>query len=509
MPNVPMTGAEYLESLKDGREIWLYGERVKDVAAHPAFRNTARMIARLYDALHDPAQKEVLTSPTGDGGFTHKFYLMPKTWQEQLAARDAIAAWARLSYGWLGRSPDYKAAVMAALQPNAAFYGKYQQNALAWAKKVQDRTLFVNHAIVHPPMDRDRPPEKRAESCVHVVKETDKGIVVRGAKIVATSAALAHCTIVAHQGVMQVQDPRYACAFMVPMGTPGVKVICRGSYEQSAAVMGSPFDYPLASRMDENDAICIFDDALIPWEDVLISGDTAAANCFSSASGMLPRALLHGCTRLAVKLDFTCGLMVKALEAGGTHDFRGQQARAGELIGYRNLVWSLTEAMARNAAPWVGGTVLPNAETASAYQALASVICPRIRTLIFESVGSGLIYVTSHAKDFQVPELKPLLEKYVRGSCGYTAEQKMKVMKLLWDSVGSEFGGRSELYEMNYLGAPEATKVMALELANTTGALSRMKALADKCMADYDLDGWIAKDLVDPSDVSFHSRRYR
>src|SRR5262245_49025145 len=122
MPNVPLTGAEYLESLKDGREIWIYGERVKNVAAHPAFRNTARMIARLYDALHDPAQKEVLTSPTGDGGFTHKFYLMPKTWEEQLAARDAVAAWARLGYGSLGRSPDYKAAVMAALEPNAAFY---------------------------------------------------------------------------------------------------------------------------------------------------------------------------------------------------------------------------------------------------------------------------------------------------------------------------------------------------------------------------------------------------
>jgi 4-hydroxyphenylacetate 3-monooxygenase len=509
MPNVPMTGAEYLKSLEDGREVWIYGERVKNVAAHPAFRNTARMIARLYDSLHDPAQKEVLTSPTGDGGFTHKFYLMPKNGQEQLAARDAIAAWARLGYGGLGRSPDYKAAVMASLEPNAAFYGKYQPNALAWAKKVRERTLFVNHAIVHPPMDRDRPLEKRAESCVHVVKETDKGIVVRGAKIVATSAAIANCTIVAHQGLMPVQDPRYACAFMVPMGTPGVKVICRGSYEQTAAVMGSPFDYPLSSRMDENDAIFVFDDALIPWEDVLINGDVSAANRFTSTSGMLPRAMMHGCTRLAVKLDFICGLLVKAMEAGGTYDFRGQQARAGELIGYRNLLWSLSDTMARNATPWVNGTVLPNLEAGSAYQALASSIYPRVTALINECVGSGLIYVTSHARDFQVPELKPHLEKYVRGSAGYTAEQKMKVMKLLWDSVGTELGGRNELYEMNYAGAPEATKVMALELAISTGALSRMKLLVDKCMAEYDLDGWTAKDLVDPTDVSFHSKRYR
>src|SRR6516162_7399611 len=92
-PTRPMTGAEYLESLRDGREIWLYGERVKDVTTHPAFRNTARMIARLYDALHDPKYKDVLTceTDTGNGGYTHKYFRTSKSWEEQLAARDAIA----------------------------------------------------------------------------------------------------------------------------------------------------------------------------------------------------------------------------------------------------------------------------------------------------------------------------------------------------------------------------------------------------------------------------------
>src|SRR5438309_8628410 len=99
----PMTGAEYLESLRDGREIWLYGERVKDVTTHPGFRNTARMIARLYDALHDPARKDVLTigTDTGSSGFTHRFYRATKNAEELVAARDAIAEWARVSYGWI------------------------------------------------------------------------------------------------------------------------------------------------------------------------------------------------------------------------------------------------------------------------------------------------------------------------------------------------------------------------------------------------------------------------
>ncbi len=154
----PMTGKEYLESLRDGREIWIYGERVKDVTTHPGFRNTARMIARLYDALHNPALQDVLTTETdtGSGGRTHRYFRAPKSWEEQLAARDAIAAWARLTYGWLGRSPDYKASFLATLGANAEFYQPYEANARAWYKKAQERVLYLNHAIIHPPVDRVR-----------------------------------------------------------------------------------------------------------------------------------------------------------------------------------------------------------------------------------------------------------------------------------------------------------------------------------------------------------------
>jgi aromatic ring hydroxylase len=116
------------------------------------------------------------------------------SWEEQLAARDAIAAWARLTYGWLGRAPDYKASFLGTLGANAAFYAPYDANARAWYKKAQEQVLFLNHAIIHPPVDRDRAVHERAEVCVHAVKETDAGIYVSGAKIVATGAALTHAT---------------------------------------------------------------------------------------------------------------------------------------------------------------------------------------------------------------------------------------------------------------------------------------------------------------------------
>src|SRR5213078_1474653 len=105
--------------------------------------------------------------------------------------------------------------------------------------------------------------------------------------------------------------------FMVSMNTPGVKLISRASYENAAAVMGTPFDYPLSSRLDENDAIFVLDNAFIPWEDVFVCGDIERANNFFPKTGFLPRALLQGCTRLAIKLEFIAGLVLKAVEATG------------------------------------------------------------------------------------------------------------------------------------------------------------------------------------------------
>src|SRR3982750_1976559 len=324
----PQNGAEYLDSLRDDRVVYLYGERVKDVTTHLAFRNTSRMVARLYDALHDPKRKDKLTVPTdtGNGGITHPFFKAPKTADDLIASRNAIAEWARITYGWMGRSPDYKAAFLATLGANSDFYAPYQENAKRWYKFSQERVPFVNHAIIHPPVDRDRPPNEVSDVCVHVEKETDAGIIVSGAKVVATGSVLTNYTFIAHHGLIPVQDKKFAVVFMVPTNAPGVKFICRTSYEMTSTAMGSPFDYPLSSRIDENDAVFIMDKVLVPWENVFVYGDVDKANNFFPRTGFLPRALLHGCTRLAVKLDFIAGLLLKAVEATGSKDFRGVQA---------------------------------------------------------------------------------------------------------------------------------------------------------------------------------------
>jgi len=135
------TGKEYLESLNDDREVWINGRRVKDVANHPAFRNSARMIARLYDALHDPEKTELLTIPidNGSGMRTHRFFQAPRSIEEQVAARDAIVEWARMTYGWMGRTPDYKAAWFGTLGIDKEIYHDFQAQADRWYRVVRER----------------------------------------------------------------------------------------------------------------------------------------------------------------------------------------------------------------------------------------------------------------------------------------------------------------------------------------------------------------------------------
>ncbi|MEE2032793.1 4-hydroxyphenylacetate 3-hydroxylase family protein [Rhodococcus chondri] len=499
----PMTGDEYIASIDDGREIYLHGERVKDFTNHPAFRNSIRMTARLYDGMHTGEHVDTLTCPTdtGNGGVTMPFFRTPKSSADLIADRDAIATWARMTYGWMGRSPDYKASFLGTLGANDEFYSPFQENAKRWYRESQEKVLYWNHAIINPPVDRQLPPDEVGDVFMKVEKETDAGLIVSGAKVVATGSAITNYNFIAHYG-LPIKKKEYALICTVPMDAPGIKLISRASYSQNAAIVGSPFDYPLSSRMDENDAIFIFDKVLVPWENVFMYGDVEKINNFLPGSGFLQRFTLQGCTRLAVKLDFIAGLLMKALDATGAGGFRGVQTRVGEVIGWRNLFWSLTDSMVHNPEPWIGDTVIPKLEYGLTYRMFAMQGYPRIKEIIEQDVASGLIYLPSSAADFKNPDVRPYLDKYVRGSDGIQAVDRIKVMKALWDSIGSEFGGRHELYERNYAGNHENVKAELLFAAESRGDVSSMKGFAEQFMSEYDLDGWTVPDLIGNADVS-------
>ena len=500
------TGPEFLDSIQDGREIYIYGERVKNVTQHPAFRNSARMVARWYDRFHEKKDQIGVLTDTGSGQLTHPFFLASKTAEDLIKGRDAIAELQKVAFGWMGRSPDYKASFLGTLGANSSFYGDYAGNARKWYARTQERLDFWNHAIVNPPIDRDRAIEEVRDVFMHVEKETDAGLIVSGAKVVATGSALTHYNFIAHYGI-PIKDKSFALIFTAPMDAKGIKLIARSSYEFTAAATGSPFDYPLSSRFDENDSILVFDKVLVPWENVFIYGDVDKINQFFPASGFIPRFTLHGVTRLAVKLDFIAGLLLKATEAAGTKDFRGVQANVGEVIAWRNLFWALSDAMVRDPKPWIGDYLLPNMDPGNAYAIIATIAYTKIKYIIEQTVASGLIYLNSHARDFKNPEIRPYLDRYLRGSNGYKAEERVKLMKLLWDCIGSEFGGRHELYEINYGGSTEEIRRYCLFGAQASGNADRFKGFAEECMAEYDLDGWTVPDLTNPGELSYHVLR--
>src|SRR5438105_11015876 len=257
----------------------------------------------------------------------------------------------------------------------------------------------MNQAIVNPPVDRARAPDQVKDIFIAIRKETDAGIYVSGAKVVATSSALTHYNFLGQNAAVPTHDTDLAVMFIAPMNAPGVKLLCRASYEMTASVMGTPFDYPLSSRFDENDAIFVFDNAFIPWEDVLLHRDLEKLKSFFPKSGFLAGYQFQGCTRLAVKLDFLVGVIAKALRAIGSDEFRGNQAMLGEIIAWRNLFWALSDAMAMNPVPWVGDTVLPNAQSGSSYRVFAGDAYGRIQETLGKIVPSALSCLPSSAKD--------------------------------------------------------------------------------------------------------------
>lgn len=487
----PPTGKEFLEGLNDGRVIYFNGEQVKDVTTHPAFATSARSYARMYDSLHDPAKRDLLTFVTERGTRSHKYYKLPETREDLFEARDAIVEWARMSFGTLSRGPDYKAALVGTLAGDADFYGEFAPNVRRWYEQITDEVMFVNLSLINPAGDRSKPQTEQADVYMHVVKERDDGIVVRGARMVSTGAAFSHVTYVSQYipaGGLSKGEEDFALGFFVPFNAPGIKFIGRYSYEHLAKQVGSPYDYPLSSRFDESDMGIVFDDVFIPWENVTAYRNPDVVN------GLFPRGFaqrfaFHAAARTAVKMDFICGLLLKATEMHQMLGFRGVQAAVGELLGLRSNIWALSSAMAADAHPGPGGYLLPNTHYALQWRNMYGDTFTRARTILHNTIGGSFIQMPSSAEDFKNPDIRQYLDRYWK-SANATAEERVKLMRLLWDMFATEFAGRTEAHERNFAGSYEACRVETYGAAEHMGLNAALCSMVDDCMSQYDLDGW-------------------
>lgn len=488
--NEMMTGEEYLDSLLDGREIFIYGQKVNDVTSHPAFRNSAYSMSRLYDALHHPESQEMMTDIDPDGYRTHRYFMPSESGEALLKAREAIAHWSRLTYGFMGRTPDYKAGFTATLRSDPDFYGAFSDNALSWYRKSASKVLFLNHVLVNPPVGRAKEIASMRDIYLHVEKETDAGIYVRGVKMVATSAVISNATFVAQNSATHYQQGKeedFALCFILPMNAKNLKIMCRRSFEASAL---SPFDHPLSSRFDENDSVLIFDGVFVPWENVLIYRDIERARSFYSASGFLNRYPLQSGTRLAVKMDFICGLLSKVLKSNGSDQFRGVRAHLADVVALRNLMWSLTENLCTAPEKRCDGSVVPRLEAAATVRYFGTQMMSQLKPVFNTILGGSPIMQLASWQDMTNEEIRPLIDCYYQGTES-SALERQKLIKLLWDALGSEFAGRHELYEHNYAGNHEQVRLDMLKHCEAAGVITQCHDLVERCMEDYDETGWV------------------
>ncbi|WP_037585599.1 4-hydroxyphenylacetate 3-hydroxylase family protein [Stenoxybacter acetivorans] len=487
--NEMMTSQNYLESLKDDREVYIYGEKVPDITTHSAFKNGVHSISKLYDALHTPDSKEIMTSIDKDGYRTHRFFMPSYSNDDLLKAREAIAYWSRLTYGFMGRTPDYKAGFTATLQSESNLYNPFHDNAINWYRKITHNVMFLSHVLVNPPIGRGMAISDMRDIYLHVEKEIDSGIIVRGVKMVATGAVFSNAVFVAQNSATQYQTNReedFALCFILPINAPNLKIICRRSYESSAL---SPFDNPLSSRFDENDSVLIFDGVFVPWENILIYRDIDRAKKFYSDSGFLNRYPLQSGTRVAVKLDFICGLLSKVLLSNGTASFRGVQVKLAEIFALRNLMWSLTESLCFNPEKRKDGSVVPRSEIATTVRYFGTQVMSQIKPIFNTILGGSPIMQPSSWLDIQNLDLNNLINQYFQGN-NQKSNDRLKLIKLLWDALGSEFANRHEIYEYNYAGNNEQVRLDMLQQCKNSGVLEQCHSLVEKCMLDYSLSGW-------------------
>src|SRR5215469_16657673 len=345
---VAKTGAEHIASLRDGRTVYIDGALVEDVTTHPAFRNAVQSSAALYDYQAKPENLELMTfMPEGSNRRVNRAWQMPKSYEEMVTRRKALQAWARVHYGFMGRSPDHVASALIGQRMGIEVFRKHgPQRAKAledYADYATKNDLFLTYVIINPQAERaknwgDQVPDLVAR----IVDEDTTGITIRGAKMLGTSSIMANEVLVANLQPLKPGEEDLAFSCALPMGIKGLRVLSRKSYEAAAL---SVFDNPISSRFDENDALIYFDDVKVPWERLFVHRDADMCRAqFHDTAGHIYQNY-QSQIRLSVKIKFLVGLAHRITEAIGTTNIPSVRDQLGYLAAHSSMVNAMMAGM--------------------------------------------------------------------------------------------------------------------------------------------------------------------
>ena len=469
-------GEAYLESLRDGRRVWLMGQRVEDVTTHPALAGCARSVAAVYDLQHDPAHQALLTMPSPSTGQPVSLaYLLPRSVDDLTRQRRMYECLVRRAGGVAARLPQHLATVVSGLYDVRHLLGEadpaFAAHVAHYFEYCREHDCSIGTIFSAPLHHRHHP--MAAQEPLRVVGRRPGGILVRGAKGVGTQAPYANelfCMTAPRPNL----TPEESVYFATPVNAEGMHVVCR-----EPLASPNPADHPISPAWDEMDAIVVFDDVFIPWERVFYLRPTVAADLafetrlVQGAIGLGPWYVL---VRMAVKAEVLLGLCAAIADSLGTATQPLVQVALADAMVYLETLRAFVQAAEANPVASVSGLTLPNPSTALAGRIFAIEHYPRMLQIIRELCGSGILMAPGQA-DLHHPEIGPHLHRYVAGQDEGSLE-RFRLLKLAWEYSCDSFGARQLLHEMYNVGSLATNKQRFASSYDTSACIALAKELA-------------------------------
>ena len=472
------TGRQYLDGLRTAdREIWLRGERVRDVAAHPGLTGGAHTIASLYDMQADAKLAPEMTykSPT-TGDPVGLSFIIPRTQDELVRRRVMLQHWARATCGMMGRSPDFMNVTFAAWAAAAGHFARgrpeFGENMRRYYEYIRENDLVLTHALINLQRSRNSSGVYNLDekAALRVVRETDAGIIVRGARVLATLGPLAdeiavYTPRLGHYG--EGHSP-FAMSFAISCATKGLRFLCRDSF----ATGGSHFDNPLSSRFEEMDCVVFFDDVLVPWERVFLLGDVGLLNSTGAATNYSAHSAHQGAAKNLAKCEFVLGLALLMTETLGNGQLPQSEAYIGELVLTTTLMKACMRAAEADAKLDQWGVMCPDPIMIESVRNLFSTAYPRM-VEILQLLGSSSFMITPSAADLD-GSLGPDIAQYLATDAS-SARDRIRLFRLAADVATSGFGSRQVLYERFYASDPLTRARLLASIYPKAEAMERVR----------------------------------
>ncbi len=452
------TGRQYLDTLNAMRpHLTIDGEVVSEnVAEHPAFRNVARTYAKLFDMQHDPAHQDALTylSPsTGDR--VSASFLVPRTLADLEHRRAATQTWAEYTNGFLGRTGDYMNSALTALAAAEQWFAqadpKYGENIRNYYEYARENDLLATHTLIPPQVNRSVSGSEQlgGQLSARIVEERPDGIVIRGARMLATIAPIADELLVFPSTVLRgtPEDGPYSYAFAIQNDAPGLRYLCRTSLYNG----GSVFDEPLAARYEEMDAVAVFDDVFVPNERIFMLGHPELCNTFYAETGAAALMTQQVVTRTIAKSEFFLGLASEIAASIGIDGFQHIQEQLAELVIDVEIGKALMRAAEVDAAPNAYGMLQPRWSALNAARNWYPKAAQRFPQIIRTFCASGLMALPGEADI--ASDAREDIELYLQGKT-LTGPERVRLFKLAYDASISGFSSRQALYEYFFFGDP-------------------------------------------------------